>query len=363
MPLVDRLWYGDDLLARTARLALHPASLLYRAVVTRRNARFDAADRMRMGRPMLPSISVGNLTVGGTGKTPVAAWCVRQLRARGANPAVVMRGYGDDEWRVHTMLNPGTQVIVAPDRVAGVLTARTRGADCAVLDDAFQHRRAARVADIVLLSVDAWCGEAKLLPAGPFREGLASLRRASVVVLTQKVHDAERSDTLAMAVRRVAPDVPIATVRLALGDLRLAATAVDVSGRASASRDRTGMLVHPPQWLADRRIAVVSAVGNPSAFEAQLAAWGADLLVCRRYRDHHQFTAADAVRVARDAGDADAVVCTLKDAVKLGALWPRQAPPLWYVSQTVVVERGAEALEHVLDRVVAARVTAIHTAG
>ena len=137
--------------ARAVRSALLPASWVFGAIVARRNARFDAAT---LRRAALPSLSVGNLTVGGTGKTPVAAWCVEQLRARGARPAIVMRGVGDDEWRVHGLLNPGTPVIVSADRSDGVFTARARGADCVVLDDAFQHRQAARVADVVLVRSD-----------------------------------------------------------------------------------------------------------------------------------------------------------------------------------------------------------------
>jgi tetraacyldisaccharide 4'-kinase len=109
--------------ARAVRSALLPASWVFGAIVARRNARFDAAT---LRRAALPSLSVGNLTVGGTGKTPVAAWCVEQLRARGARPAIVMRGVGDDEWRVHGLLNPGTPVIVSADRSDGVFTARAR---------------------------------------------------------------------------------------------------------------------------------------------------------------------------------------------------------------------------------------------
>ena len=169
--------------ARAVRSALLPASWVFGAIVARRNARFDAAT---LRRAALPSLSVGNLTVGGTGKTPVAAWCVEQLRARGARPAIVMRGVGDDEWRVHGLLNPGTPVIVSADRSDGVFTARARGADCVVLDDAFQHRQAARVADVVLVSADGFSGRAHLLPAGLYREPLTALRRAQAVLVTDK---------------------------------------------------------------------------------------------------------------------------------------------------------------------------------
>jgi tetraacyldisaccharide 4'-kinase len=360
--LVERVWHGDDVIARVARAALRPAELMYQQVIARRNAAFDAkksattAARSRL----LPALSVGNLTVGGTGKTPVAAWCVRQLREQGANPAIVMRGYGDDEWRVHTLLNPRTQVVVGADRVAGVITARTRGADCVVLDDAFQHRRVPRVVDMVLISADSWSDEVRLLPAGPFREGLDALHRASLVVLTRKAAVTDAAERARSAVRRVAPSVPIAQVSIVPTELRLAVT---LSSEMERQKDRTGMLSQRPEWLSGRRIVAASAIGNPEAFESQLEAFGAEIVDRQRFRDHHVFTTSDAERLARAGAGADGVVCTLKDAVKLASLWPRQAPPLWYVSQTVVVDGGADALQEVLARVLAARVTTLKTAG
>ena len=361
MSFVERVWYGDDTLARTTRLLLRPAELMYRGVVSRRNARFDAQDVEATSRSrLLPAVSIGNLTVGGTGKTPIAAWCVKQLRQRGANPAIVMRGYGDDEWRVHTKLNPGTQVVVSPDRVGGMITARTRGADCAVLDDAFQHRRAPRIVDIVLISVDSWTDEVRLLPAGPYREGLESLSRASLVILTRKTADDAATIRVTRAIEKASSRLPLAVARFAPGNLRLAAA---LAAQVPEAQSRTPEPQWPVSWLAGKRIVALSAIGNPASFEAQLREAGAFLQDARRYRDHHVFSVADAEDVARRAQGADGVVCTLKDAVKLATLWPRQAPPLWYVSQTVVIDRGADLLEASLQRVLADRPTTLHTAG
>src|SRR5690348_7442624 len=132
--------------------------------------------------PVLPTLSVGNVTVGGTGKTPVAAWIAAELIDRGARPAIVLRGYGDDEPLVHARLNPDVPVIVAPDRLEGIARAAASGADVAVLDDAFQHRRAQRTADIVLVSAERWTRTPRLLPAGPWRESLRALRRTSMIL-------------------------------------------------------------------------------------------------------------------------------------------------------------------------------------
>lgn len=357
--LVESMWASDGIAARVARGVLTPASWLFGAIVAKRNRGYDSAPQPK---PALAAISVGNLTVGGTGKTPVAAWCVQQLLAKGAHPAIVLRGYGDDEWRVHAQLNAGVPVIVAADRRDGLITARVRGADCAVLDDAFQHRRVTRAADIVLVSADSWRDDVHLLPAGPYREPLESMRRANVAVITVKAASRDAVAAVTRAIANAAPDVPIAVMRLEPGALRLAVT-LPSDGDAQHGRRVPSSLTHPPSWLRGRRVSVASAIGNPAAFERQLAALGATLQATKRYPDHHAFSAQDAAAIAASANNTDGVICTLKDAVKLASLWPREAPPLWYVSQTVVVERGAEALDRAFARVLAARAGTAPTAG
>ena len=123
------------------------------------------------------------------------------------------------------------------------------------------------------------------------------------------------------------------------------------------------LLSHPPAWIAGRAIVTVCAIGDPHAFEAQLRRLGADIRHALRFADHHAFTVADAIRIAQLAEGTSGVVCTLKDAVKLQSRWPREAPPLWYVSQSVVVDRGAEALDRAFARVLAARTATALTAG
>lgn len=358
--IADRVWYGDDAAAGVARALLAPASSLYGLAIARRNSGFDSRAAVTTA---VPALSVGNLTVGGTGKTPVAAWCVAQLRARGARPAVVLRGVGDDEWRVHGVLNPGTPVIATPDRVAGALIARTKGADCVVLDDAFQHRRASRVADVVLISADRWNGAPRLLPSGPFREPLASLRRAQAVVITVKAANAERVSAVQDAVRAAAPDVPVAIVRLVPGEVRLAAELLSPSRAEPAQASTRPRFVHSASWLFGRAMVVCSAIGDPRSYERQLEGLGVVIVRTYRLADHHKFAASDAIHIARPEDGSSGVVCTLKDAVKLAPLWPREAPPLWYLSQSVVVDRGAEVLDRVFARVLTARAATAPTAG
>src|SRR5687768_17614484 len=170
---VDRVWFGSGPGSTVARAALYPAELAYALVVNARGALYDRGV-LTSRRPALPVLSIGNLTVGGTGKTPIAAWAAAQLLLGGGHPAIVLRGYGGDEPLVHARLNPEVPVVATPHRVAGVLATRERGADVVVLDDAFQHRRIRRHADWVLVSADRWTHRRPhLLPAGPWREPLS----------------------------------------------------------------------------------------------------------------------------------------------------------------------------------------------
>jgi tetraacyldisaccharide 4'-kinase len=342
----DRIWFGESPGDRLARAALRPAELLYAAVVAARGSLYD---RRLLGAhdPVIPAVSVGNLSVGGTGKTPVAAWLAGALRDRGARPAIVLRGYGGDEPLVHELLNPDIPVVVAPDRVVGVLEARHRGADVAVLDDAFQHRRLRRTADIVLVSADRWTGRVRLIPAGPWREPLRALRRATMVVVTRKAASETAASRVLETLGGAAPGVARAMVYLAPAALRR----VGVAGE-----------MRPLPSIAGARVLAIAAVGDPAAFRRQLEDAGA-MVETAFFGDHHAYTADDAERLAERATAFDVTLCTLKDAVKLGPLWPRAAAPLWYVSQRLELERGAGAMDEVLTAVLHARPPHLQPAG
>ena len=334
---LEHLWWGTGLGARAARAALLPASLLYR-VATAVHAGLYRTGLRRAHALTLPAISVGNLTVGGTGKTPIAAWIASTLTRQGAHPAIVMRGYGEDEPLVHERLNPEVPVVVSPDRVRGAERASTLGADIVVLDDAFQHRRAARNADLVLLSADRWTSAPRLLPAGPWRESLSALRRASMVLVTRKAASPATASAVADTIRHRFPGVPVGVAALVLQELR------SVAGESTM----------PLEALAGARVLAIVAIGDPSAFLRQLAATDATVRAAV-FPDHHAYTHAEVARLASMMAAGEIAVCTLKDAVKLTPHWPREAPPLWYVSQTVRVEEGRDALDALLTRVLAAR--------
>jgi tetraacyldisaccharide 4'-kinase len=272
------------------------------------------------------------MTVGGTGKTPVAAWAAAELRARGARPAVVLRGYGDDEPRVHARLNPGVPVITMAARAAGVRKARDQGCDVAVLDDAFQHRRIGRDQDWVLVSADRWTDRRHLLPAGPWREPLDALRRATLAVVTRKAVSPARAREVRARLGEGASQVPSAIIHLAPDMLRA------VHGDEAMTLDS----------IAGARLFLIAGIGDPAALRRQLEDHGARVRT-RPFADHHAYTPSEIADAAGSAKPDEIVVCTLKDAVKIGADWPRAGPALWYVSQRVTVEEGGELLSGSLE--------------
>ena len=335
---VERVWAGGTAGARVARALLAPAGWLFGAIGATRGALYDHGI-LPSREPALPAVSIGNLTVGGTGKTPIAAEAARRLLARGARPAVVLRGYGDDEPLVHAHLNPTVPVVVSPDRLAGAERARAAGATVCILDDAFQHRRARRRADVVLISADAWRpGPRRALPAGPWREPLSALRRASLALVTTKAAAPDAVAAVRRAVAGAAPRLPIAVASLAPGPLR------QVAGDGE----------RPLASLAGRAVVAVAGIGDPRAFLRQLERAGAvpEPFV---FADHHPYGPDDVARIAGAAERVGLVVCTLKDAVKLAPRWPRAAAPLWYVSQAVRFEEGEAAFDALLDRLLADR--------
>lgn len=341
--VVERVWYGSDPLASAARVALWPLAGLF-GFASRMRGRLYDSGAIEVRRAVLPTISIGNLTVGGTGKTPFAAWLAGRLSVS-AIPAIALRGYGTDEIEVHRRLNPHIPIVVDSDRVAAIRAARSRDAEVVVLDDAFQHRRVARSADIVLLSAEQLLRPRRLLPAGPWREPLSAAGRSDLLVITRKAATAADVERAIDIVRDAVPGVAISVVGLrplALGNLE-----------SNESR--------PLTWLGGASVLAIAAIGEPSVFARQLEQLGARVSLAA-YRDHHVFTDDEAQALAARVPSDGFAVCTLKDAAKLSGRWPGSSR-LWYVSQQLVVEQGAEEIDRLIERVLAARATTTITAG
>jgi tetraacyldisaccharide 4'-kinase len=330
------VWAGGGGAAGAAlRLLLAPAEAGYAAVVGARNGAFDRG-WLRSERVDVPVISIGNLSVGGAGKTPFAAWVARRLREWGRRPAIALRGYGEDEILLHRELNPDVPVFRGRRRVEAAREAVAAGCDAVVLDDAFQHRALARDLDVVLVPVEGWEPRPRLVPRGPWREGLQALARADVVVLTRKSADAARAAALEAEVARLHPRVPI--VRCALLPSRLG----PLHGGEPMAVDA----------LAGRRVLAVAALAIPGPFIDHLRQAGAEAEAAT-YPDHHPFSSDDAANLMMRASGR-MMVLTHKDAVKLRALLPPSAGA-YVLEQSVNVESGADALDAALRRALQGR--------
>ena len=313
------------------RAALLPFAALFRAGVMARNATYDLA--LVAGR-RLPrfAIGVGNLSVGGTGKTPLAAWFAAELRRRGTTVGIVLRGYGGDEVAEHRAANPDAAVEAAADRHVAAARAVARGAEVLVLDDCLQRRDVTVDAMLAVVSADTWAGPRWPLPAGPWREGLAALRRCDAVIITRKAANREVADALA---RELAPHTR-------------GAQAWTAALEPVIFRQLSGAPGMDPAMLAGREVVALSGIGEPELFAEQLRRLGARVTPLA-FPDHHAFTAADIERAASVA-KARWIITTAKDAVKLRALWPQDGPECYVAVLGVRIESGAEALGQLLDR-------------
>jgi tetraacyldisaccharide 4'-kinase len=329
--MVVAVWTGRGKLPRAIRALLTPAEALYGAAIATRGKLYDWGI-FRATEFSVPVLSIGNLSVGGTGKTPVAAWFAHRFSEKGAAPAIVLRGYGGDEIIVHERLNEGIPVIAVADRVRGIRQAIAAGVNVVILDDAFQHRRAGRDADVLLVNADAWHGKPRLLPAGPWREPLRSARRATLVIITRKTADRSAVADVRRALANIAPRVPVAIAHLSPGELRSTATGQTLPLHALRGADLTA----------------IAAIAQPDAFFKQLTELGA-VVRPLSFPDQHPITRAEARDLAAEAGSSDFVVCTLKYAVKLESLWPAEAGSLWYVSQRLRIEDGQEHIDRLLE--------------
>jgi tetraacyldisaccharide 4'-kinase len=290
-----RRWWRGDLGTAGEGLSLLTAPLewAYAAEVRRRARGFSKGGGARVEG--LRVVSVGNLVVGGTGKTPVAAWMIRVLADAGARPALLSRGYGDDELRLHRRWNPGAVVEANADRLAAARRAHHRGAEVAVLDDGFQHRRLARDVDVVLLAAeDPFPG--RMLPRGPYREPADALERADAVIVTRRTAPSGAASALGETIARRYAPAAVASLALLQGSW------LTLEGRPAK----------PPEGA----ILAVAGIARPEAFRSQVAdATGTDPGFVA-FPDHHAYTAAEAGVLRRRAGTRTLVV-TEKDAVKL----------------------------------------------
>jgi tetraacyldisaccharide 4'-kinase len=324
---VRRLWYGQRHTIREKMLLLPLAllSLPYRFVVFLRRLLFDRGF-FKQHKTAVAVISVGNLTVGGTGKTPMVIMLAQRLQAKGFRPAVLSRGYGSkatspvnivsdgkrvlmdsaeagDEPVLIARAAKGVPVLTGAERILTAAAAVERlGADVLILDDGFQHRRIARNIDIVLLDSANPCGNGFLFPAGPLREPLNALKRADMLVMTDSFDDAGQ---MPRSMPGIPPEMPLFRATRKFQGLRRGITDQPV----------------PLDHLRGARVFAFSGIGTPDSFRQTLARIGADVVRFLSFPDHHCYDMEDLARIQNESASAEAsvIVTTEKDGVHLEA--------------------------------------------
>lgn len=333
---------ADERLARRGGAVelLRVPALAFSVLARTRRSLYDRRI-LPIARVSVPVVSIGNLTTGGTGKTPMCALVVGALIERGFRPGILSRGYGaapgeaNDEARLLERLLPTTPHVQGADRIVGARELIRGGANAIVLDDGFQHRRLARDVDIVLVDATRPFGLASadgtepvraLLPRGLLREPPSSLRRADLILLTRTdTASAAATDALEHEIERIAPGRPIARAAL----------------RAHGWIDETGSRT-PLEHLRGRDVDIVSALGNPSAFEASVVAAGAVVRDRRVFADHHRYTRADLDGLPVKGR---VLVTSRKDAVKLAPL----GIAFFALDVEMELATGAHVLDALLD--------------
>jgi tetraacyldisaccharide 4'-kinase len=307
---LTELWYRPD----PGPSALQPFAWLYAALLRVRRRAYAAGWKHSIAVGV-PVVVIGNLTVGGTGKTPLTVWLAQRLTERGFEVGVVSRGYGrrgggaptevrgDSDWRevgdepLLIARRTGCATVVSADRAAGARLLAARGAQVILADDGLQHLRLARVCEVLVVDGARGFGNGRVLPAGPLREALAPPLQADAVV----VNGAAEHGSLA----GVLPATAL-TMQLAVQEARSVAD-------------------EPPRPLdawRGQRVHGVAGIGNPGRFFAELRAHGIEVIE-HPFADHHAFRAADL-----EFGDGLPVLMTEKDAVKCGEFADAR---LWFV--------------------------------
>ena len=331
--------WREELPASRWRWLLLPAWCIYRPLVAVRGALYDLGIAPARQLPV-PVVSVGNLTAGGTGKTPLVAHLVDWCRARVLSPAVLSRGYrGDGTGNDETGLIDGCPVVCDPDRIQGALTALAGGASCLILDDGFQHRRLHRDLDLVVIDATRPWGQpgkaaAALLPLGYLRESRRALRRAGVLAVS-RTEAVPAEQLAALLASLAATGIPV--VQLQEEDPHLRTLHGDQPSAVARLRDRPVLLI--------------SGIGNPEGFEDAARRHGWQVLASMRFPDHHRYRAPEVAKLAAETARRGAVaVVTRKDAAKLLPYWPAAIPAEVLHVRTAIRAEDRPALDAVLGR-------------
>jgi len=355
--LIRNMW-GDPRheFRKPLHIFFYLLSLPYGGAVRARNRLFDLGV-LRQEKVGCPVVSVGNLTVGGTGKTPMVILLAGMLRDRGMRPAVLSRGYGGKSTSDVLVVSDGRQILAGPEeagdepvliarRLKGIpvlagakraLTGRYArenfGVDVMVLDDGFQHRWIHRDLDIVLLDSRQPLGNGLLLPRGPLREPPAALVRAGVIVFTRS--EDSTGPSMDKELSGILSGRPVLRTR--------------IRPTKFVGADGTEL---PLSFLARKKVFAFAGIAQPDSFRQTLEGLGGVIAGFRAFPDHHRYTAEDWGRIEHDAGlvRADLVLATEKDLVKLQGIGQALSRIHGLSIETEILE-GRDRLEEALRQV------------
>ena len=334
---------ATGLVATLGRTGLSAIEIPYEALVRLRNYGYDHSI-LTVKKASAPVISVGNLTLGGTGKTPLVAWLAHWFAQHNKKPAIISRGYKaktgqlSDEAAELKILLPTVPHYANKQRIIAAGEAVTKGSDVLLLDDGFQHRQISR--DLNLITIDATdpFGCNRIFPRGLLREPLWGLKRADALVLTRtdQVSIKTRNEIQEQCFQFVGShDKPWIETEHRPSNLRL------VDGTTQ-----------PLKTLQDKRILSLSAIGNPSAFHRTLTTLGHEPVATLTFPDHHKYTTDDIHRISEETESvgAEIIVTTLKDLVKLPLASVRNRP-LCALEIGIQFQTGLQDLEYLLNKI------------
>jgi tetraacyldisaccharide 4'-kinase len=345
---------NTGLFASLLRFLLRVAATIFGLVIRIRNILYDKKI-FKSHRVKAVVISIGNLTTGGTGKTPLVVWLSNyltqnsRLKTQNYNCAILTRGYKTratniDEPEILRQNCPKAKVIVNPDRIAGATEAIEQyGAKVLIMDDGFQHRRLARDLNIVAIDATIPFGYGKILPAGLLREPVTSLKRADAVFITRcdQVGTIEL-DRLKQTIRQIKPDMVIAC-----------STHVPVCIKyMNSCLDRNDSL----EILKGRKVFAFCGIGNPEAFLDTIRSLSCELVGSKIYDDHHHYTLSDITEIHKlaDSLKAELILTTQKDwTTAMCEIRNTKYEKFTYLAIEITFQTGVEKLTDLIEKTLA----------
>jgi len=330
------------------RLLLRIPACAYSLVVRLRNLFYDRG-LFKARRANAAVISIGNITAGGAGKTPLVIWLCNRL-SRSRECAILTRGYKTrqgpllDEPAILAESCPDAKVVVNPDRVAGAAEAVGFGAEVLIMDDGFQHRRLARDLDIVAIDATMPFGYGRMLPAGLLREPVTALKRADAIVITRsdQVADVELAK-IEHKIRHIKADITIAR------SIHAPLCAID--------HDANEISI---EKLKGKKVFAFCGIGNPDAFLNTIRNLGANVLGSRIFDDHHHYTDACLAEISKQSErlGAELAITTQKDWTKLAPILPAERCPAFaYLAVEIRFQAGEGKLTNLIEDTLTGRIS------